>query len=326
MNLVVENLTIAFPTNKGYQSAVHDLSFQLKEGEILGVVGESGCGKSVTNYAIMGLLPTNARISAQRFTFNEYDLLTLTPKAWQQIRGIKIAMIFQDPMSALNPSYTVETQLVEALRNREPQLSRKEGKKQALMLLEQVGINLPDLRLKSYPHELSGGMAQRVMIAMALACKPQLLIADEPTTALDVTIQAQILALLKSLCQKFNMAMILVSHDISVVKAMTSNIQIMYCGEVIEVGETHDIVSNPRHPYTRGLIQSLPCSKNKRPKSRLQTIPGIVPPLGQEIIGCKFLERCSDATDDCKIKPELLPRLSSKNQKLNRLRCHLGAI
>ncbi|PNQ54370.1 peptide ABC transporter ATP-binding protein, partial [Vibrio agarivorans] len=249
-----------------------------------------------------------------------YNLLSLTKVETRKIRGKQVAMIFQDPMSALNPCFTIGYQLIETLREHQPGLSKNDYHQEALKLVIQVGITGAEDRLKSYPHELSGGMAQRVMIAMALACKPKLLIADEPTTALDVTIQAQILALLKSCCKKYNMAMLLVSHDIEVVRSMSDRIQVMYSGEVVEQGNTIDVLSQPIHPYTQGLIRSIPIEKRRSPNHRLETIKGDVMPIDKDIKGCRFASRCPSRNELCDVKP----LLTSPKPGVD-VRCHLGA-
>ncbi len=300
MLLDVQNLTITFDTKYGPLTAVRDLSFSLKMGETLGVVGESGCGKSITNLAIMGLLPTQAKISATRLAFEGNDLVSMSERQWQRLRGKDIAMIFQDPMSALNPCYTVGHQLVETLLVHRD-FSKKEAWSESLNLMEQVGIPAPSERLKAYPHELSGGMAQRVMIAMAISSNPKLLIADEPTTALDVTIQDQILRLLKDLQEKRQMSLMLVTHDLGVVAQNTDRIQVMYAGEVVESGLTQEVIHHPTHPYTSGLLAGHPTAEvSTKGKARLPSIPGMVPDLRHRPQGCQFHPRCSYAQDKCR--------------------------
>jgi oligopeptide/dipeptide ABC transporter ATP-binding protein len=297
--LTIKNLNLKFETRQGVLHAIRDLDLTLAEGETLGIVGESGCGKSITNLAIMGLLPANARLSAKQLQFENHDLLNLPEKKWQSLRGGKMAMIFQDPMSALNPSFTVGLQIEEVLKLHRKDLSRKERKEWCLELLNQVGIPAPSERLKSHAHELSGGMAQRVMIAMAIACRPRLLIADEPTTALDVTIQDQILNLLKEIQEKEKLAMILVTHDIGVVAQNADRIQVMYAGEVIERGSTKEIIHSPLHPYTVGLLNSLPGSHKAEFRSRLPSIAGLVPDLHHRPEGCQFHPRCNMVSEKC---------------------------
>lgn len=306
MLLEVEKLNIFFKSDKSKTPihAVRDLSFNLNQGEILGVVGESGSGKSITNMALLGLLPDNAQIEAQKINFNGIDLLNTKKESdWQKIRGKEISMIFQDPMSALNPFLTVEYQLIETMRAH-LNISKKDARLEAINLLEQVGIKNPIERLKAYPFELSGGMAQRVMIAMSISTKPKILIADEPTTALDVTIQKQILELIKKLQEKNNMSVVLVTHDLGVVGQYSDRIQVMYAGEVVEMAKTRDLIKSPTHPYTSLLLSARPGSLTKDekrgPKSPLTSIPGIVPSFNERPIGCQFHPRCPYATNECK--------------------------
>lgn len=317
--LSVRDLSIQFQSPKGVLEAVRGISFDLERGQTLGVVGESGCGKSITNLALMGLLSENGQVHATEITFEGQDLLSLREKHWQKIRGKEMAMIFQDPMSALNPSFTVGYQLEETLKIHEPQLSKIDREIRCLELLKQVGIPAPESRLKAYAHELSGGMSQRVMIAMAIACKPKLLIADEPTTALDVTIQDQILRLLKELQEAYNMAMIFVTHDLGVVAKVSDKIQVMYAGEIIESALTKDLVEKPQHPYTRGLLRSLPGAKETAFRTPLTSIPGIVPALNARPLGCQFQPRCSFASDQCQHHPGLT---DSSNGNQHIIRCH----
>lgn len=299
--LEIDDLNIFFHSDKNPKPihAVRDLSFKLKQGEMLGVVGESGSGKSITNLALMGILGENSIVKAKRCLFNNHDLLSLKEKEWEKIRGAEIAMIFQDPMTALNPFLTVEYQIVETIL-KHLNISKIEAKNLAIELLLQVGITSPKERLKSYPFELSGGMAQRVMIAMAISTSPKLLIADEPTTALDVTIQKQILMLIKSLQEKNNMSVILVTHDLGVVSEFSERIQVMYAGELVETGNTSDIIHNPRHPYTFGLLNSRPGATVIAPKTHLSSISGIVPLFHQRPEGCQFNPRCEFIKEDCK--------------------------
>lgn len=312
--LQVKNLNIKFKTKKGLIHAVRNVSFEIGAGETLGIVGESGCGKSITNMAIMGLLDDNAIIEADELSFNGTDLTKLDDKSWQRIRGGDISMIFQDAMSSLNPCYTVENQIEEVLKIHEPKMKKEVRHARVVELLTQVGIPAPLERMKSYPHELSGGMAQRVMIAMAIASNPKLLIADEPTTALDVTVQQQILELLISLQKKSDMAVIFISHDLAVVKDFTQFLQVMYAGEVIEKGPTRDVIQSPRHPYTYGLLKSIPSFTNDI-NAPLYSISGMVPDLGARPNGCQFRERCEYASAEC----EHLPKLIIHNERT--LRC-----
>lgn len=299
--LDIVDLNIFFKSDKFPKPihAVRDLSFSLKQGEMLGVVGESGSGKSITNLAMMGILDESAIVTAKQCHFNGVDLLGLKEKEWQKVRGAEIAMIFQDPMTALNPFLTVEFQIVETILAH-LNISKKEAKNKAIELLLQVGITSPAERLKAYPFELSGGMAQRVMIAMAISTGPKLLIADEPTTALDVTIQKQILMLIKSLQEKENMSVILVTHDLGIVSEFSERIQVMYAGELIETGLTSDIMRAPKHPYTYGLMNSIPGAVKRPAKSTLLSIPGIVPAFHQRPAGCQFNPRCQLVQEDCK--------------------------
>ncbi len=299
MLLEVDNLTVEFQTQRGPSKAVDGVSFALDAGETLGLVGESGSGKSVTSLALMGLLPGNASVTATRLNFDGLSLLDLSPRGLRRIRGGSIGMIFQDPMTSLNPCFTVGFQIDEALAAH-GKGSRRERHKRALELLDRVGIADGAHRLKSYPHELSGGMSQRVMIAMALACKPRLLIADEPTTALDVTIQAQILNLLKDLCRESSMALILITHDLGVVAEHTERLCVMYAGELVESGKTKEVLQRPRHPYTEGLLKCLPGRNLSEGKlSRLPSIAGVVPDLTRRPSGCQFHPRCAGATRQC---------------------------
>ena len=306
MLLDIKNLNLKFHTSKGILHAIRDLSFYIKQGETLGIVGESGCGKSITNLALMGLLPDTADLTADKLEFQGSDLLSLKDKQWQKIRGSDIAMIFQDPMTALNPCFTVGYQIEETLEMHRKDLTKAERKEFVFELLDQVGIPAPRERAKSYAHELSGGMSQRVMIAQAIACNPKLLIADEPTTALDVTIQDQILTLLKDIQSKNNMAMILVTHDLGVVSENADRIQVMYAGEVIESGTSEEIIHSPKHPYTKGLLDSLPGSKSTTFRAPLSSIAGMVPDLRSRPQGCQFNPRCFKVEDDCSISRPVL--------------------
>jgi len=305
MLLDVKNLNIEFKTKKGLIKAVRDVNFTLKRGETLGVVGESGCGKSITNLALMGLLPDNGKVSAQKLEFEGKDLLSLKERHWQKVRGKQISMIFQDPMTALNPCFSVGYQLEETLILHDQSLNIRQRKERSLELLRQVGIPDPVKRLLSYPHELSGGMSQRIMIAMAIACRPKLLIADEPTTALDVTIQDQILRLLKEIQSQNNMAMIFVTHDIGVVAKVSDKLQVMYAGEIIESSSVDGILNNQKHPYTHGLLKSLPGQKGLSFRSPLPSIKGMVPALNKRPSGCQFAPRCEFKQEKCDKNPIL---------------------
>jgi dipeptide transport system ATP-binding protein len=301
--LDIVDLNIFFKSDKNPEPihAVRDLSFSMKQGEMLGVVGESGSGKSITNLALMGILGDSSIVTAKKCALNGRELLNLKEKEWQSIRGGEIAMIFQDPMTALNPFLSVEFQIVETILAH-MNISKAEAKNKAIELLLQVGITSPKERLKAYPFELSGGMAQRVMIAMAISTGPKLLIADEPTTALDVTIQKQILTLIKSLQEKNNMSVILVTHDLGVVSEFSERVQVMYAGELVETGLTSEIIKHPRHPYTYGLMSSRPGATTRPAKTPLTSIAGIVPAFHQRPAGCQFNPRCNYVKEDCKQK------------------------
>ncbi len=298
MILSVKNLNVSFPAENGQcLKAISNLSFELKEGETLGMVGESGCGKSLTNLCLMGLWPTQAIIEFDELIILGKKIPRPDPKLWQDIRGSKVSMIFQDPMSALNPTMRVRKQIFEVFRFHRNDINKDQYEDEAIQLLNDVGIPDPQKRLDAYPYELSGGMAQRIMIAMALASKPQLLIADEPTTALDVTIQDQILTVLRELIEKYRMALILVTHDLGVVFQNTENIQIMYAGEIIERGKTKDVIHHPSHPYTDGLLKSLP--ESQKNQAKLYSIPGVVPDIHDRPPFCQFAPRCPKAQDLC---------------------------
>ena len=298
--LEVENLNITFNTRRGDLNAIRNLSFHLAKGESLGIAGESGCGKSITSKTLLGLLPLQAKMTASKMNYDGISLLSANEKKWQEVRGKKIAMIFQNPMTALNPSFTVEYQMMETLMT-SGLYTKKQAKEETLRLLNQVGIPDAKSRLNVYPHQLSGGMCQRIMIAMSISLKPDLLIADEPTTALDVTIQAQILALLKKLQEEEKMSLILITHDLGVVSHMTDKLMVMYAGEKIEYGKTSDIIKNPRHPYTHGLLKSLPA--NHHINEKLYTIEGRVPDLVNRAQGCQFAPRCAYAQQECLQSP-----------------------
>lgn len=304
MLLEVEDLSVLFKTDAGPLEALRSVSLSLEEGEVLGIVGESGSGKSVTNLALMGLLPNNALVHAKRVLFQGQSLNLNSQKDLRKIRGSHIAMIFQDPMTALNPSLTVGFQMKETLLCHFD-ISPKVAQQRAIGLLERVGIPQAESRLKSYPFELSGGMSQRVMIAMALSCHPKLLIADEPTTALDVTIQKQILDLLLDLQKENKMSMMLVSHDLALVKKYSQRVQVMYAGEIVECGPTETLIHHPHHPYTFGLLKSRPSAHEGPTKGTLYSIPGMVPSLKARPRGCQFHPRCVRASELCQTqRPE----------------------
>ena len=301
--LDVKELSVHFGDEKAPFKAVDRISYQVNQGEVLGIVGESGSGKSVSSLAVMGLIDFPGRVSAKGLEFEGKDLLSLPPKEKRELVGADIAMIFQDPMTSLNPAYTVGFQIMEAIKAHQGG-SKKEHSERTLELLRLVGIPDPESRIDVYPHQLSGGMSQRVMIAMAIACKPRLLIADEPTTALDVTIQAQIVDLLLELQQKECMSLILITHDLALVAEAAHRIIVMYAGQVVEEGRAEDIFREPKHPYTQALLRSLP--EFAEGKSRLQSLPGVVPGKYDRPQGCLLNPRCPYATDLCRrVEPEL---------------------
>ena len=304
--LEVQDLRTYFKVKAGRVRAVDGVSFAIKSGEKLGVVGESGCGKSVTALSIMRLLPQPpAEYAGGSVLFEDEDLLDLQESAMRKIRGGKIGMIFQDPMTCLNPTMNVGKQIGEALRIH-LKLGKDEAQKRAIALLEQVGIPAAAERINSFPHQFSGGMRQRVMIAIALACNPKLLIADEPTTALDVTVQAQILELINGVCTDFGTAVMLITHDLGVVAGMTDRVAVMYAGKVVETAPTDELFANPRHPYTLGLLSSVPRLDEER-HSQLRTIEGAPPDLLQPPPGCPFMPRCAFARAICRTMPPLDP-------------------
>jgi peptide/nickel transport system ATP-binding protein len=289
--------------------AVRNVGFHLDEGETLSLVGESGCGKSMTALALMGLLPSQAIRRAQVLRFEGRNLMKIPENRMADLRGAHLSMIFQEPMTSLDPCYTIGNQLQEALLEHQP-VSKKEARDRAVYLLEKVGITAAASRLKQYPHQLSGGLRQRVMIAMGLMCGPSLIIADEPTTALDVTIQVQILALLASIQKELNMGLILITHDLGVVARVADRLAVMYCGQVVETGSCAEVFKKPLHPYTRGLMDCIPVPGKIRPGEDLGSIPGIVPtPIG-DLKGCSFRNRCSLARPECAAEDVDLNRLS----------------
>ena len=298
--LEVKNLKTSFKTHIGDVQSVRGVSFHLNKGEALGVVGESGCGKSVTMMTIMRLLGENAKIEAETITFDDKDITKPTEKLMQTIRGNDMSMIFQDPLTSLNPLFTIGDQLTEHLIKHK-KISKKEAKEKAIKMLDMVGIPSPEKRLKQYPHEFSGGMRQRVMIAMSLICEPKLIIADEPTTALDVTIQAQILDLMKDLKEKLDTSIILITHDLGVVADLCSRINVMYGGLIVEEGTTEDIFYRGRHPYTWGLLRSVPNPKSEL-KEKLIPIEGQPPDLLKPPVGCPFTAICDYPMKICKEK------------------------
>jgi oligopeptide transport system ATP-binding protein len=288
--LSVEDLRVEFWTSRGTVHAVNGISFDIAPGETLGIVGESGCGKSVTSLALLGILPRAGRVPSGRAVFEDRDLLKLSDRELRRVRGREIAMIFQDPMSSLNPVLTVGRQIREALETHFG-MSRRPAEKRAAELLDQVGIPNPKARISDYPHQFSGGMRQRAMIAMALACEPKLLIADEPTTALDVTIQAQILDLLRTLVSERNTALVMITHDLGVVAGMCERVHVMYAGMFMETGSAEQLFGTPRHPYTLGLLQSVPRLDAAR-AGRLQPIEGAPRDMLRPPAACPFQPRC----------------------------------
>ena len=298
--LTVEGLTASFATESGRLPAVENVSFQINPGEALGLVGESGCGKSVTALSIMRLLPRPAgRIDRGRVLLGDTDLAILPAERMRTFRGSRLAMVFQEPMTALNPVHSIGKQLREAFRLHEHIADKGLADGKAVNLLRQVGIPDPERRLKEFPHQISGGMRQRVMIAMALACDPDLLIADEPTTALDVTIQAQILDLIKAQQQKRGLSLLLITHDLGVIAETCDRLCVMYAGRIVETADVFTLFTRPAHPYTRGLLASIPRLENQR-KTRLAVIPGMVPALSELPPGCRFQNRCPQARDICR--------------------------
>jgi peptide/nickel transport system ATP-binding protein len=297
--LSIEHLTTVFDTAKGPVAAVDDVSFEIRSGETLGVVGESGSGKSVTALSIMRLVQPPGRIAAGRIMFKGRDLLTLDERGMQRVRGAEIGLIFQEPMTALNPVFRVGDQIAETLLVH-GRATRREARAKAIELLRAVRITNPESRIDDYPHQLSGGMRQRVLIAMAIACQPSLVIADEPTTALDVTIQAEILDLLRDMKAALGLSLLLITHDLGVIAETADRVAVMYAGRIVESGPVREIFRNPAHPYTRGLLASMP---GGRPGQRLRAIEGSVPMLGDLPSGCAFNPRCPDRFEPCTTAP-----------------------
>lgn len=303
--LEVKNLKTSFKTLRGSVTAVDGVSFEVKKGEILAIVGESGCGKSVTSQSIMRLYNEKELVKySGEIILEGKDLLSLSEKEMRSVRGNDIAMVFQDALSSLNPVFTIGDQIIEAIRMHQ-NISKKEAREKAIEMLRLTGIPIPEKRVDAYPHEMSGGMRQRSMIALALSCQPKLLIADEPTTALDVTIQAQIMELITELNKKYGMGIMLITHDLGVVANSCDRVVVMYLGQIVEEGTVDEIFKNPMHPYTQGLIKSVPTTKTDSSK-KLYTIKGVVPLLSEAGEGCRFYNRCECATEQCKnCKPEL---------------------
>ena len=302
--LEVKNLTVHIKTHKGVVQAVRGVDFYLNEQETLAVVGESGSGKSITMKGVMGILPKNGKVVEGSVMFQGNDLTKYSERQMQQVRGSEIAMIFQDPMTSLNPTMKVGKQIEEMLKEHRKEMSKADRKARAIELLSLVGISNPEARYDQYPHQLSGGMRQRVVIAIALACDPKVLIADEPTTALDVTIQAQILDLMKKIQEEKGMSILMITHDLGVVAEMCTRAIVMYAGEIVEEAPIDELFNAPQHPYTKGLIASVP--KLGSGVKVLPSIPGSVPDLSSLPSGCRFAPRCKYATEKCRAgKPEL---------------------
>ena len=308
--LSVEGLSVAFNTEHGFVRVVEDVSFQLDAGETLGLVGESGCGKSVTAQTIMRLLPSPpSRIESGNIMFEGEDLAVLPHSRMRKIRGDRIGMVFQEPMTSLNPTQRIGRQIAEVLSLHRG-LSYSDARALVIDALKKVGIGNAERRLDQYPHELSGGLRQRVMIAMAIICAPKLLIADEPTTALDVTIQAQIMELLQALQRDLGLSILLITHDLGIVAEMCRTMVVMYAGRIVESGPSAEIFANPRHPYTAGLLSSSP--RLARRGKRLPSIPGLVPPPGQRGIGCNFADRCPRVQEKCRRVTPALATVSGR--------------
>lgn len=318
--LSVEGLITEFQTDEGVVRVLDGVSFQVPKGKTIGIVGESGCGKSITAMSIMGLLPKPyGNVVGGRILYGETDLVQLSPDKLYEMRGNRISMIFQDPMTALNPVHTIGKQINEVLELHRPDLDKKQRLAYSLEMLEKVGIPSPDSRLHEYPHNLSGGMRQRVMIAIALACEPDILICDEPTTALDVTIQAQILELMNKLQDETGMSIIFITHDLGVVAEVCDEVVVMYAGRVAEQAGIFELFDNPKHPYTQGLMSSMP-SLSLQPKTELETIQGTVPSLNQMPSGCRFSTRCKYKQDRCNTDVPMMNDVGL----LHRVSCHFS--
>jgi peptide/nickel transport system ATP-binding protein/oligopeptide transport system ATP-binding protein len=317
--LDILNLKTYFHIRGSLLKAVDDITLSIEEGQTLGLVGESGCGKSVTASSVMGLVPIPpGQIAGGEILFEGMDLLKLPESKMRKIRGNRISMIFQEPMTSLNPVFTVGDQVGEVIRLHKKR-SRNETREMAVEAFRQVGIPAPETRFKEYPHQMSGGMRQRVVIAMALACNPKLMIADEPTTALDVTIQAQILELMNKLKKETGASILFITHDLGVIAEMAQRVAVMYAGQLVEEADVETIFEDPKHPYTRGLLQSIPILGTKKQQQRLQTISGVVPSLFTLPEGCLFNERCTEVMSVCKqVAPQILDL-----GKGHTVRCHL---
>ncbi|GEK14000.1 ATP-binding cassette domain-containing protein [Aliivibrio fischeri] len=318
--LSVENVVTEFQTDEGTVRVLDGVSFQVPKGKTIGIVGESGCGKSVTSMSIMGLLPKPyGNVVSGRILYGDTDLIQLSPDKLYEMRGNRISMIFQDPMTALNPVHTIGKQINEVLELHRPDFDKKQRLAYSLEMLEKVGIPSPESRLHEYPHNLSGGMRQRVMIAIALACEPDILICDEPTTALDVTIQAQILELMKKLQDETGMSIIFITHDLGVVAEICDEVIVMYAGRVAEQAGIFELFDNPKHPYTQGLMASMP-SLHLKPKTELDTIPGTVPSLNEMPSGCRFSTRCKYKQDKCEVEVPAMNQVGV----LHQVSCHFS--
>ncbi|NIP29831.1 MAG: ATP-binding cassette domain-containing protein [Candidatus Dadabacteria bacterium] len=310
--LEIKDLRVSFKVEKENIEVLSGINLDIEKGQIVGVVGESGCGKTLTALSVMGLLPIPpATINSGEVIFDNNNLLELDQNQLRGYRGNRISMIFQEPISSLNPVYTIGDQIGEVIRTHKD-VTKIEEKEMVIELLNLVGIPSPETRFKSYPHEMSGGMCQRVMIAMALACKPELLIADEPTTALDVTIQAGILKLIKDLREKIGMAVLFISHDLGVISQIADEIYVLYAGKVVEKGSVNDVFSHPTHPYTIGLIKSIPNIEHR--KDKLYSIPGVIPSPNDFPKGCRFNNRCEYAFDECYNSEPRLEEISGKHE------------
>ncbi|WP_375321942.1 ABC transporter ATP-binding protein [Aliivibrio logei] len=318
--LAVEDLVTEFQTDEGTVRVLDGVSFQVPKGKTIGIVGESGCGKSVTSMSIMGLLPKPyGNVVGGRILYGDIDLVQLSTDKLYEMRGNRISMIFQDPMTALNPVHTIGKQINEVLELHRPDLDKKQRLAYSIEMLEKVGMPSPETRLHEYPHNLSGGMRQRVMIAIALACEPDILICDEPTTALDVTIQAQILELMKKLQNETGMSIIFITHDLGVVAEICDEVVVMYAGRVAEQAGIFELFDNPSHPYTKGLMSSMP-SLSLQPKTELETIQGTVPSLSEMPSGCRFSTRCKYKQEKCESEVPMMSEISL----LHQVSCHFS--
>lgn len=315
--LSIDNLRIQLPVSGGLLHAVRGVSLQVQAGTTHCLVGESGCGKSLTALSLLGLLPAGARTTADAMDFDGQDLRTLSSRQFNALRGERIAMIFQEPMTALNPVFTIGDQLMRVYRHHR-RSTQAQAEARALHLLERVGIPDPPTRMKQYPHHLSGGQRQRVLIAMALMCSPDLIVADEPTTALDVTVQQQILELLADLQRELGLALLLITHDLGVVARYADAVSVMYAGEIVESGPAQTVLRTPRHPYTRGLLDCIPQPGAEAAGRNLPVIPGMVPSLLQVAPGCTFASRCAHANEVCRSQAPALVALDAVRMR----RCH----